>query len=683
MALVKPIAQGVSAFNATQDKTFGFASNGGSQVVANRLTIRLQSDNSVVYQNKIETYRFEQIVPANTLINGNYYNFYFNTYDADGNESEASNISQFYCFDTPTLTLTNLPSNNLIEASNYTFGVTYNQEQDETLNYLKFYLYNNLNVLISESDFYYGQEQIPVSFEHEFNGFENNENYKIEVVAMSTHGMIVSTSYSFFVRYYYPEVFSLISLENICDKGYVKINTNIIITKGETAEDFTPPTYIDSEYLDVHEYHNWVQWTEGFLIKPDFTLTLFMKVGRLGRFAILGTEENGFTIDLIREIPYGETIVKDRFEVNGYVDGVRKVHQTSNYVDIVNQKSYYLIWFRKNGNVYDLQLEVMERGTDTMDWENSDIDFERVSDFTWTNENYNQGVEFIPQADDISSIFTLTNLKLLNGIYDNMDITNNVTRPFTTDKPIWDYDTRIDCDFNENINSGNIDVLLNSLKYIKIKRRKKGAFNWITVKQHEINSAEDLFLTTEDYYVPSGEDFEYAFVPVMEGNIEGTYIINDISTKFNCVTIADSTGVFNLRANIVYSGDTSNTSVGTYTPLKGKYLIVQKNNEIDYWSGSISAMMLGYGFENTHKIDRNDIVQQTNDFCDFLKNMEAKIIKDWNGRIHLVRFVGSPSVGYTTYYGNGVTQVTANWIEQGRFDNQEDLYNNGLIDTNN
>ena len=94
-------------------------------------------------------------------------------------------------------------------------------------------------------------------------------------------------------------------------------------------------------------------------------------------------------------------------------------------------------------------------------------------------------------------------------------------------------------------------------------------------------------------------------------------------------------------------------------------------------------MMLGYGFENTHKIDRNDIVQQTNDFCDFLKNMEAKIIKDWNGRIHLVRFVGSPSVGYTTYYGNGVTQVTANWIEQGRFDNQEDLYNNGLIDTNN
>ena len=63
MALVKPIAQSISAFDATQDKTFSFTSSGGSQVVANRLTIRLQSDNSVVYQNKVTSYRFEQTVP--------------------------------------------------------------------------------------------------------------------------------------------------------------------------------------------------------------------------------------------------------------------------------------------------------------------------------------------------------------------------------------------------------------------------------------------------------------------------------------------------------------------------------------------------------------------------------------------------------------------------------------------
>jgi hypothetical protein len=60
--------------------------------------------------------------------------------------------------------------------------------------------------------------------------------------------------------------------------------------------------------------------------------------------------------------------------------------------------------------------------------------------------------------------------------------------------------------------------------------------------------------------------------------------------------------------------------------------------------------------------------------------MDAKIIKDWNGNIHVVRFTGSPTVSYTNAYGNGITQVTANWIEQGQYDNQEDLYNSGLVD---
>ena len=92
MALVKPIAQSISAFDATQDKTFSFTSSGGSQVVANRLTIRLQSDNSVVYQNKVTSYRFEQTVPSGTLENDNYYNFYFNTFDADNNMSDDSNV---------------------------------------------------------------------------------------------------------------------------------------------------------------------------------------------------------------------------------------------------------------------------------------------------------------------------------------------------------------------------------------------------------------------------------------------------------------------------------------------------------------------------------------------------------------------------------------------------------------
>ena len=211
MALVKPIAQGISAFDATQDKTFIFTSSGGSQVVANRLTIRLQSDNSVVYQNKIETYRFEQTVPANTLTNNNYYNFYFNTYDVEGNESEPSDAIQFYCFSEPTLTFTNIPSSGVIENSGYSFDVTYNQTEGELLDSLIFYLYDNFDNLIAESEPYYGGSDVPVSFSHSFNGFDNNVSYKIEVIVTSLNGMIVSTGkHIFTARYYYPQIFSLL-----------------------------------------------------------------------------------------------------------------------------------------------------------------------------------------------------------------------------------------------------------------------------------------------------------------------------------------------------------------------------------------------------------------------------------------------------------------------------------------
>ena len=256
------------------------------------------------------------------------------------------------------------------------------------------------------------------------------------------------------------------------------------------------------------------------------------------------------------------------------------------------------------------------------------------------------------------------------------DYVMNNTKPAA-----WNYGTRINCDFNGNIRGGNIDALMSMLKYVRIKRRQKGTFDWVTLKEYEIKSVEDLVsLITEDYYVPSGYDAEYALVPVLDGDVEGDYIINGLKTKFSCVTIADAHNTFDIRANILYNGDIQNAPMATYTPLKGKYPIIQKNSDIEYWSGSITVTLLGYNFEETKKIDRNDVIQQTNDFCEFLNNMEAKIIKDWNGKIHLVRFIGNPSVTYNNMYGNGIAQVTANWVEQGQFDNQEDLYYNGLVD---
>lgn len=714
MALVKPIMLSVMAFDATMGHTFSFTSNGGDQVVANQLTIKRQDTNKIVYQNKITSYAFEHKISTNVLENGYYYSAYFNTYNVKDEESEASNETQFNCYDTPTLVLTNLPQDGLVDNSNYIFGATYNQIQGEMLNSMKFELYDHLGNLIDESDLYCGTSVLPITFEHTFSGFNNNESYYVKAIATSVDGIKVETEkYSFTVRYSYPSMFNLLDLVNVCEKGYVKIESNVESIEGETAPEFTPPTYLNAfqvtdpsiyvqwgipfEYdmenlqpisewtelslIDLHQLGNWVKWEKGFNIPTNFTFTSFMKVGRLGTFAIIGDENNGFKIDLIREIPSGQNTVKDRFEVNGYVNGELKVHQASNYVDILNQSSYYLIWFRKVNNVYELIFNVIEKGkSDIMDWGESSVWYDRITDISWNPESYPQGTEFESLAENISGIFPLTKLKLFNGIYDNIDITSDVSSEFSTKIPQWTYSTRIDCNFNKNINGGNLDTLLSQIKYIKVKRRKKGTFDWIILKQYPVQEYKDLNIVTEDYFVPSDYEAEYAIVPVSDGGIEGTYIINDIITKFACVTIADNEKAFSLKANIVYGGDVKNATFSTYEPLKGKYYIVQRNGELDSYTGSISMMVTGYNFDKTHQIDRQDVLKMTDDLCEFFNNGRAKILKDWNGKIHMVRFLGSPQITYNSSYGNGVAYVSANWAEQGQFDSQNDLYYNGLTD---
>jgi hypothetical protein len=76
MALNTPISISVSAFDALHDQTFGFMVQGGDQVVGNILTIVDNDTSVIVYQNEVESYVYQQVLPAGTLQNDKYYLFY-------------------------------------------------------------------------------------------------------------------------------------------------------------------------------------------------------------------------------------------------------------------------------------------------------------------------------------------------------------------------------------------------------------------------------------------------------------------------------------------------------------------------------------------------------------------------------------------------------------------------------
>ena len=67
MSMTRPIGSTINAFDATTNHTFYFTSSGGNQVVYNRIIIRNNTTNVIVYNNLVESYKFEHIVPRGTL----------------------------------------------------------------------------------------------------------------------------------------------------------------------------------------------------------------------------------------------------------------------------------------------------------------------------------------------------------------------------------------------------------------------------------------------------------------------------------------------------------------------------------------------------------------------------------------------------------------------------------------
>lgn len=191
-----------------------------------------------------------------------------------------------------------------------------------------------------------------------------------------------------------------------------------------------------------------------------------------------------------------------------------------------------------------------------------------------------------------SMVDNIKSTQIQNGIFDHLNISKGAMMTESTTIPTeWNYDTIIDVDFNGNLNGGNVDFLVEQISSIKIKRREKGTFNWITLESIPINTAEDLTFTFIDRLNAYGKDYEYAFVPVLE-DIEGNYIINSIFSEFNGVFIGDFDNIYKFLYDVDYCTNARNQQIGTFTPLGRKYPVIVANGLLSYETGSVTASIL-------------------------------------------------------------------------------------------
>lgn len=360
MALTRPTLIAVPSFDATQPYTFTFtAQSGSAQIVANQLTIRRQSDNQIVYDEKQETFKYEHVVNADELVNGTYYNAVVSVFDADDNQSPTSIPIQFWCYSTPSITFTNIPANNIITNASFNFTFTYAQNEGEALNSYVVNLYNAFQTQIATSGVIYTQTGTPpYDGSYLFAGFEDNTAYYIEIVGTTVNGAIVSTGQiQFTVKYSQPDLFTLVELTNNCEEGYITLKSNIVLIEGESNPD--PPTYIDDKEVDLTEEGSWVEWNDGYSISGDFLARLWFRKPNPYTQIMQFSNTDGQTITMNYMLGY-ENI--DAPELQSYIEvHVQSIDSMSyyiysNYIDTLPDTSYYNVWLTRVNDIYQLQL---------------------------------------------------------------------------------------------------------------------------------------------------------------------------------------------------------------------------------------------------------------------------------------------------------------------------------------
>lgn len=217
----------LSAIDVTVANTFSFQIE-GNQCVAYRLKIFLLSNLAVaVYDTnkvtlsstKYSTETIEIIVPSsgNGMTNGNEYVWSVSLYETATSSAVISQIYYFKALKTPVIDIDNFVST--VSEKSFEFTGTYSQEQNVSIKYFIFNLYNGYNELIETTDKVFSSD-----VKYSFDGFLSEQSYGIELIIENQENVIVTTGkMDFDVSYFSPSINSKANTEVLNNKSSIKI----------------------------------------------------------------------------------------------------------------------------------------------------------------------------------------------------------------------------------------------------------------------------------------------------------------------------------------------------------------------------------------------------------------------------------------------------------------------------
>ncbi|MEG1724460.1 MAG: hypothetical protein RR313_03630 [Anaerovoracaceae bacterium] len=277
-----------------------------------------------------------------------------------------------------------------------------------------------------------------------------------------------------------------------------------------------------------------------------------------------------------------------------------------------------------------------------------------------------------------TSIQNITKTQIQNGIFDHINITRDITSAYSSSIPVWDFLTILDCNFNGNIEGGNIGFALETLTDILVKRRIVGDFDWITLFDVPILAIEDLSFTKLDYFAKTGEKYEYAIVPVFN-KTEGNYVTSTVDSKFSGTFICDTSSIYKFYAGVQFGSGEQINRTQVFEPLASQSPVVISNGAINYFKSSLTGSVFSPLEMTDRELHALDNVAYKNKLINFLTKKRAKIIKDWNGNIYLVLIVDNIGISPNNSVGGRYNDISFNYVEVGNPNSQKDLVRTGLV----
>lgn len=270
-------------------------------------------------------------------------------------------------------------------------------------------------------------------------------------------------------------------------------------------------------------------------------------------------------------------------------------------------------------------------------------------------------------------------LELKNMIVDEIYIDEDITIPYTIDKPDgWNYRTVIDAKFNNSLEGGSVQANNFQIEKVRFQRRLTDEVVWQDVGEIEYKPDDQVLYEVIDKNIQNDFEYQYSILPITATVLGNRVVSNEIVSEFEGIFLSDKNNNYRLFYNIETDSMQHNISTATLEPLNSQYPIVIDGN-LDYRSGGIKAL-----FVSTETANRNDgkVTIRAEKLgrdrlMKFLKNRKPKILRQPNGETMLVRIVDKPQEEYMNNI-TGIASVSFRFVEIGGMDS-ETLKSNDIL----